>query len=170
MQGVSVTEQGDSGMKRDKSCMDWTRIYIMASAAMALIYIASVVQAGYLSAFAITFLVFIAGVAYALKKSEPFLIIICGEILVINNPAILSSLVIQFIVAFLFFTLYVSNESRLLGGICTGYLVITSVCAYGALRMQAFAYLLLCITALICGYIIIQMHGRKMKRKTTEGL
>ena len=95
--------------------MNNNRILIIASALIALIYMLSLSQTGYLSAFVISFIVFFAGVTFALIKSEPFLIIICGEILVINNPAILSSLAIQFIVAILFFILYVSKESAFLG-------------------------------------------------------
>lgn len=155
----------NSGTKQGDSLIECDRIFIIASALIALIYIVTVFQAGYLSAFAISFVVFLAGAAYGLRKSEPFLIIISGEILVISNPTITSSLVIQSVLAVLFFIMFVSKEPRILGAISAAYLAAASVFAYGASTIPVFAYLILCITTLICGYLIIQIHRVKIRNK-----
>lgn len=149
--------------------MNEKRVIISASTILSIIYICSTYQNEFIIS-TLSILFFISGTIIALKKSNPFFFIIFGEILVINNYSILSSLIIQLILGLLFSILYISKDIHVLGPLAITYISITSLFAYWTLNLQVFEYTFICMAVLITGYVITEIQWRKIKRKNMENI
>ncbi|MDD4127228.1 MAG: hypothetical protein PHV39_06020, partial [Methanomicrobium sp.] len=116
--------------------MNDKKIQSVSIGLIAAVSIATIALTGYLSGFLISLAFFLAGASYGFIKKEPLIIIICGEILVVNNNSFISMLLIQFISGFLFFTVYISKKPRYILSFGAVFLIVTSFFTYGALIMQ----------------------------------
>ena len=140
-------------------------IQAVSAGLIAAVSIATIALTGYMSGYLLSLAVFLAGASYGFIKKEPLIIIVCSEILVVNNNSFISMLLIQLISGFLFFTVYISKKPRYILSFGAVFLIVTSFFAYGALTLQTAGYLALCVAAIVFGYAVIQMHWRKNAKK-----
>lgn len=117
----------------------------------------------------ISYIPFIAGILLSLRNEDILWLIITGEILVINNHSIFSSLAIQLILLTLFLIIYIEGEKSTTYSVIAGCLIITVLFAYLAAEMQIAIYTFLCIIVSITGYLLLEIRWRKTRRKITEG-
>lgn len=116
----------------------------------------------------VTFLAFIAGAAVARREDEPFWLIVTGEILIINNFSIISSLLIQTILAAVFFRYYISGDIRETGIFTAVFLAISGIFAYLSTGMNIAVYTLVCIMAIAAGYAVTGFIWRRISLRKRE--
>ena len=144
------------------------RIAIAASLLIFISYIPGIYPSGLLSGI-ISCIPFMAGILLYLRNQDLLWLIITGEILVINNNSIISSLAVQLILAALFILTYIDGEKSTMYSAITGCFIVTALFAYLASGMQIAAYAFLCIAASLTGYLIVEIRWRIIRKKVTEG-
>lgn len=116
----------------------------------------------------ISFIPFVAGVLFAIRKNEIIWFIIPGEILVINNHSVLSAVSVQVILVAIFFIYQTPGSLRVSFPFVALSLIITALFGYWAAELQITIYLLLIIALLIAGYLFAEMQWRRIKVKTRD--
>jgi hypothetical protein len=117
----------------------------------------------------ISYIPFIAGILFSFKNKDILWLIITGQILVINNNSIISSLTIELVLVTLFLIICTQGEKSKKYSVIAGFLIIITLFAYLAVEIQIGVYTFLCIIASITGYLLLEIRWRRIKRKITEG-